>query len=214
MIANSDEIVLRQPPVASKMTILPSQILPDPDLQVSPFKKGILRKEANRPKSHSNVRFNLKSHPLTDLSSSSSTDAAADLCRSIDMPAESSSSSGDGDYDDSRVATTAESPHTSQEPSFHTDASHPADHCPVNDASLIPLNSSQHILHKIHVLAQKDESHLIKELQRQLNIDKKKEISEKVSAKYSCCCHCCSCLAKLLLLRINILWHWLLLFRF
>ncbi|XP_014767721.1 uncharacterized protein LOC106867378 [Octopus bimaculoides] len=181
MIANSDEIVLRQPPVASKMTILPSQILPDPDLQVSPFKKGILRKEANRPKSHSNVRFNLKSHPLADLSSSSSS--------STGTPAEFSSSSGGSGTpaelcrNDSEVAATSESSLTSQEQSFNTNIPHPADSCPVTDVPLIALNSSQHILHKIHVLARNDEAHVIKELQRQLNIDKKKEINEKAASK-------------------------------
>ncbi|XP_036364196.1 uncharacterized protein LOC115218518 isoform X2 [Octopus sinensis] len=181
MIANSDEIVLRQPPVASKMTILPSQILPDPDLQVSPFKKGILRKEANRPKSHSNVRFNLKSHPLADLNSSSSS--------STGTPAEFSSSSGGSGTlaelcrSSSGVAATSEPSFTSQEQSFNTNIPHPADSCTVTDVPLIPLNSSQHILHKIHVLAQNDETHVIKELQRQLNIDKKKEINEKAASK-------------------------------
>ncbi|CAI9731854.1 Hypothetical predicted protein [Octopus vulgaris] len=207
MIANSDEIVLRQPPVASKMTILPSQILPDPDLQVSPFKKGILRKEANRPKSHSNVRFNLKSHPLADLNSSSSSSTGtpsepnrsnnsigtpADLYNSnsgIGMPAEFSSSSGGSGTlaelcrSSSGVAATSEPSFTSQEQSFNTNIPHPADSCTVTDVPLIPLNSSQHILHKIHVLAQNDETHVIKELQRQLNIDKKKEINEKAASK-------------------------------
>ncbi|GAB1601536.1 hypothetical protein Ahia01_000432000 [Argonauta hians] len=78
MNSPAEEIVLRHPPVASKMTILPSEILPDPDLQLSPFKKGILRKTTHRHKSQSNVRFDLRKHPITDLSVSASESIPAD----------------------------------------------------------------------------------------------------------------------------------------